>query len=87
MREKFGYKKISDKSKNCFESHCCDLLAIASEIAKHYTSPLDNIIVVDKTYLPVRRKIHDSNYSKGGIKKDYSRGTSKIITKRSKSRI
>ena len=56
-------------------------LAIASEIMDVRIEPLLDIIVVDKTYLPVRRKIHDSNYSKGGIKKDYSRGTVKQIQK------
>ena len=82
LREKFGYKKISDKSSNKFESHNCDSLAIASEIAVGgRVEPLDKITVVDKTYLPVRRKIHDSQYSKGGIKKDYSRGTVKSIQK------
>jgi hypothetical protein len=82
LREQFGYKKISDKGKNCFESHNCDSLAIASEIAVgERVSPLENIIIVDKTYVPVRRKIHDSNYSKGGIKKDYSKGTVKGIQK------
>jgi hypothetical protein len=82
LRDKFGYKKISDKSSNCFESHCCDSLAIAAEIsAGERIEPLKNIIVADKTYLPVRRKIHDSNYSKGGIKKDYSRSTVKSIQK------
>ena len=42
---------------------------------------LNNIIVVDKTYLPVRRKLHDSNYSKNGIKPFYSKGTVKSIQK------
>jgi len=81
IRERLGYKKISDKSKNCFESHCCDSLAIASEINGKRIEPLMNIIVVDKTYLPVRRKLYDSNYSKGGIKQVYSRGTVKNIQK------
>ena len=82
LRDEFRYKKISDKSKNCFESHNCDSLAIASEISiGKRIEPLDKIIVVDHTYLPVRRKIHDSNFVKGGIKKDYSRGTVKQIQK------
>jgi len=81
LREKFGYKKISDKSKNCFESHCSDSLAIASEIYGDRINPNSNLIVVDKTYLPVRRKIHDSNISKGGVRKDYSKGTVKSIQK------
>ena len=81
IREKLGYKKISDKSKNCFESHCCDSLAIASEIIGNRIVPSLDIIVVDKTYLPVRRKIHDSCFSKGHIKKDYSKGTVKSVQK------
>jgi hypothetical protein len=81
IRERLGYKKISDKSKNCFESHCCDSLAIASEIIGNRIDPLIDIIVVDKTYLPVRRKIHDSCFSKGHIKKYYSKGTVKSVQK------
>jgi hypothetical protein len=82
LREKFGYKKISDKASNRFESHCCDSLAIAAEIAVgEKIEPLDKIIVVDKTYLPVRRRIHYSQFSKGGVKKDYSHGTVKSVQK------
>lgn len=83
LRKNFGYKKCSDKSSNKFESHNCDSLtiALATLCFQEKIEPLEEVITIDKTYLPVRRKIHDSNYSKGGIKKDYSRGTVKSIKK------
>lgn len=81
IRERLGYKKISDKSKNCFESHCCDSLAIASEIIGKRINPLRDIIVVDKTYIPVRRRLYKSNFLKGGIRENGSRGTVKSIQK------
>jgi len=40
---------------------------------KHHISP-DNFVVVDDTYRCVRRKLHDSQFSKGGIRYKYSTG-------------
>jgi hypothetical protein len=76
LREKYGYKKISSKAKDCFESHCCDSLALAVDVAYgKRIEPNKNLTVVDDTYLPVRRKLFDTEFKKGGIKDKYSKGT------------
>jgi hypothetical protein len=33
------------------------------------------MVVVDDTYRSVRRRLHDTQFSKGGVRADYSRGT------------
>ena len=76
LREKYNYKKIQNKSKDCFESHCCDSLSLAVEVnCGERIEPNKNLIVVDDTYRPVRRKLFDTQFKKGGIKDKYSRGT------------
>ena len=76
LREKYNYKKIQNKSKDCFESHCCDSLSLAVDInCGERIEPNKNLIVVDDTYRPVRRKLFDTQFKKGGIKDKYSRGT------------
>ena len=76
LREKYGYKKISSKAKDCFESHCCDSLALAVDVIYgKRIEPNKNLTVVDDTYLPVRRKLFDTEFKKGGIKDKYSKGT------------
>jgi hypothetical protein len=76
LREQYGYKKISSKSKDCFESHCCDSLSLAVDvICGERVEPNKNLIVVDDTYRPVRRKLHDTQFKKGGTKDKYSKGT------------
>jgi hypothetical protein len=76
LREKYNYKKITNKSKDCFESHCCDSLALAVDVVVgDRVEPNKNLIVVDDTYRPVRRKLFDTQFKKGGIKDKYSKGT------------
>ncbi len=72
LREKYGYKKISDKAKDCFESHNCDSLALA--VIDKRVEPNKNIIVVDDTYRPKRRRLFDTQCKKGGIREKYSTG-------------
>ena len=81
-RERYGYKKASDKSAETFNSHCSDALAIATDLhAQEHIEP-GPFVVVDDTYRPVRRKLHDTNPSKGGIRQPYSSGNFKGILKR-----
>jgi hypothetical protein len=66
-------KKSSNKSAEHFYSHCVDSFAIASEIINN-PNHRDNILIVDDTYRPTRRRLHDTQPSKGGIRERYSTG-------------
>jgi len=75
-----GLKKSSNKSAENFNSHCVDSFVIASELVKCNT-PKKEIIIVDDTYRPTRRRLHDTNFSKGGKRDKYSTGNFKGIRK------
>ena len=81
IRNAKGLKKSSDKSVENFNSHCVDSFVIASELVECNT-PQKEIIVIDDTYRPVRRKLHYTQFSKGGGKRDkYSTGNFKGVRK------
>jgi hypothetical protein len=75
IREKYGYKKTSIKSVDKFDAHCSDALALACEVGPGIRIEPEQLIVVDDTYRPVRRRLHDVNFSKGGVREKYSTGT------------
>lgn len=75
LREKYEYRKISDKKKDVFEAHNCDSLALACEVLVGNRVEPCRIVVVDDSYRPVRRKLHDTQYAKRGVRSAYSRGT------------
>ena len=75
LRKKYGYKKTSDKSANKFSSHCCDSLTLAVNVGVGEAIPVGPFVVIDDTYRCVRRRIHDSNIKKGGMREKYSCGT------------
>ncbi len=79
IRNKLGLKKSSNKSAENFNSHCVDSFSIASEISN--AEPNFNIKVVDDTYRPTRRRLHDTQFSKGGRRDKYSTGNFKGIKK------
>jgi len=79
IRERLGLKKSSNKSSETFNSHCVDSFSIASELSN--AEPNFNIKVVDDTYRPTRRKLHDTQPAKGGIREKYSTGNFKGIRK------
>jgi len=79
FREKFGLKKSSNKSAEIFASHCVDSFAIACAISE--AKPNYNIRVVDDTYCPKRRRLHDTQPAKKGIRARYSTGNFKEIRK------
>lgn len=74
IRQKYGYRKTKDKAADKFTAHCSDALALAVEVGvKEFVEP-GRFLVVDDTYRPVRRKLHDTQPSIGDIRADYSRG-------------
>ena len=75
LREGFGYEKSNDKSKGCFESHCSDALALACQLGPGERVEPGTFIAIDDTYRPVRRRLHDTQPAKGGVREPYSKGT------------
>lgn len=75
LREKYGYRKTSDKGADKFTAHCSDALALAVEVGPGWHVEPGNFVVVDDTYRPVRRRLHDTQPAKSGIRSPYSRGT------------
>jgi hypothetical protein len=67
-RNFYGYKKISDKKKDVFESHCSDSLTLACTVVHGYPVIPGQFLVVDDTYRCRRRKLHDTQPAKGGIR-------------------
>jgi len=80
-REQYGYKKSSDKSAEIFNSHCSDALAIATDISAQTHIEQGRLIIVDDTYRPVRRKLHDTQPAKGNVRAKYSTGNFKGVRK------
>lgn len=79
FREKLGLKKTKDKSAKKFSSHCVDSFVIANELSKAKHNK--NIIYVDDNYRCVRRRLHDSQFAKGGIRAKFSSGNFRGIRK------
>ena len=76
-RKSLGYRKTRDKSAEKFTAHCTDSLTLATDV----TIMPGEFIVVDDTYRPVRRRLHDTQFSKDGIRHPYSSGNFKSIRK------
>ena len=81
IRKRYGYCKGSDKSADRFESHCSDSLTLACSVQDDVPLPPGPFLTVDDTYRCVRRRLHDTQYSKGGIRPPYSKGTVKGLRK------
>jgi hypothetical protein len=81
LRKLYGYKKSSKKDGEVFNSHCSDAITIAIDVyVKEHITP-GVFIVVDDTYRCVKRRLYDTQFSKGGIKHPYSSGNFKGIRK------
>lgn len=80
-RARYDYKKSKDKSAEVFNTHCSDALAIATDMSIRKHIQQGKFIVVDDTYRCVRRKLHDTQPSKGGVRDKYSTGNFKGIRK------
>lgn len=83
LRKKFGYYKIkTDKSKIDFRTHCSDALAISAEVLGNgFILPTSNFVYADDSYRCIRRRLHDTQYSKGNIRYPFSTGNFKGIRK------
>ena len=68
LRKQYGLKKISNKSKSVFESHCVDLWCLAASItgAKHPTTKSMHYMVPLRFN---RRQLHMLQFSRGGIRR------------------
>jgi len=80
-REQYGYKKSRDKGAEVFNSHCSDALAIATDISAKIHIVQGNLVIVDDTYRAVRRKLHDTQPAKKGIRANYSTGNFRRVRK------
>ena len=76
-RKMLGYKKTRSKDGEKLTSHCTDALTLATDVA---VIP-ERFFVVDDSYRPVRRRLHDTQPSKGGVRYPYSSGNFKGIRK------
>jgi len=81
LRKKYGYKKTSVKNADKFSAHCSDSLALAVEVNCGVHVPEGDLLIIDDTYRCVRRKLHDTQPSKGAIRKKYSQGNINSIKK------
>jgi hypothetical protein len=80
-RARYGYKKSNNKGAEVFNAHCSDALAIATDVyAQEHIEP-GKFIIVDDTYRPVRRQLHDTQPSGGEIRAKYSSGNFRSIRK------
>jgi len=81
FRKQYGYKKSDDKQSETFNTHCSDALALAVAVGERKHIEPGRFIIVDDTYRPMRRKLHDTQPGKGGIRDKYSSGNFKGIKK------
>jgi hypothetical protein len=79
FREHLGLSKSSDKSEKKFSSHCVDSFVIANELSS--ATPNQDLVYVDDNYRFVRRRLHDTQPAKGGIRAKFSSGNFKSIRK------
>jgi len=75
LRESYGYKKSSSKSVDRFEAHCSDALSLALALGLDRRIDPGPFVVADDRYRAVRRRLHDAQPAKGGVRARYSRGT------------
>jgi hypothetical protein len=75
LRQQYGYRKTAVKNADKFTAHCSDALALACAVGLNQRVEPGRFLVVDDTYRPVRRRLHDTQPAKGGIRATYSMGT------------
>src|SRR5205085_11465891 len=74
-REEYGYRKTHDKRAEVFTAHCTDVLTLACMVVTDAPVTPGPFVVVNNLYRPVRRRLHDSQPARGGVRAPYSRGT------------
>jgi hypothetical protein len=75
IRQQYGYRKTLVKSADKFTAHCADALALACAVGINDRVEPGLFLVVDDRYRPVRRKLHDTQPAKGGVRTTYSTGS------------
>lgn len=75
IRTGLGYRKTRIKNAEKFTAHCSDSLAIAVNTTVGKRIIPGPFLVVDDSYRPKRRCLHDTQPAEGGIREVYSRGT------------
>jgi hypothetical protein len=81
VRKEYGYPKTSAKRADRFSAHCTDALALAAVVTTGARVEPGPWLIVDDTYRPVRRQLHDTQPGKGGVRTPYSRGTVRSLRK------
>jgi len=82
LRKMYGYTKTRvNKASEKFSSHCSDSLTMAIALTTNQHIHRGKFIVADDSYRPVRRRLHDTQFSKGHIRYPYSQGNFKSIRK------
>lgn len=81
LRKDYGMKKTSDKFKENFYSHCVDSFVIALPVIDRPVILNEDITFVDDSYRCIRRRLYDSQYSKGNIRYKFSTGNFQGIGK------
>jgi hypothetical protein len=82
LRRLYGYTKTRvNKAREKFASHCSDSLTLATALTTNQHIHRGKFIVVDDSYRPVRRRLHDTQFSKGHIRYPYSQGNFARIRK------
>lgn len=79
FRKKHNLHKSSDKSSRQFYSHCVDSFVIANELSN--AMPDESLVYVDDSYRAIRRRLHDTQFAKGGVRAKFSAGNFKGIRK------
>jgi hypothetical protein len=75
LRKAYGYVKTrANKASEKFVSHCSDSLAMAIYLTTNQHVHRGKFIVADDSYRPVRRRLHDTQFSNGHIRYPYSQG-------------
>ncbi len=81
LRDKYELRKTYDKSKQHFYTHCVDSFVIAMEVMGKHVILNENMTYIDDNYRPIKRRLHDTQYSKGNVRYKFSSGKFQGISK------
>ncbi len=81
LRNKYGLRKTGDKSKQDFYTHCVDSFVIAFSVIDKPIILNESLTYIDDNYRYVRRRLHDTQFKKGGIRDKFSTGKFQGISK------
>lgn len=75
LRKEYGYSKTKNKAANHFNSHCSDALSLACVVGPKIHIDPGTFLIVDDTYRPIKRKLHDEEPAKEGKRAPYAHGS------------